>query len=359
VPSTKHVDNNGPMKPLKVIKHAYQFEYNGGKWGLDKSTENYLKICVQASTSPESKYICRLFDGLVANSWIYDKSHFTIMPYVTQFREKHGRDPTREQIRQRAYENKLSDYVLSLSLDWLKALEDERRAMMNIGEEVGLRAQTSHSPTRLIRQNEKKILDIVKSRKDKNMWPITHNRALAFAKDEELRRLRLFSSALVKHDEKTHPKTVKNKRGVYTCALCSVSNKREALSRYGCSLCSVSLCTSKKYGLDTTCFEAWHSVDDLKLEHNTRKQAAESSAKNPKHSGSKKRKAAEQIDAPQDIALESADPIAHPESTAKRQKTSDDAQEEKSNDEGEGGVRKLTFKSTTKKSGNGVSSEEV
>ena len=141
----KHVDNNGPMKPLKVIKHAYQSEYNGGKWGLDKSTENYLKICVQASTSLESKYICRLFDGLVANSWIYDKSHFTIMPYVTQFREKHGRDPTRrEQIRQRAYENKLSDYVLTLSLDWLKALEDERRAMMNIGEEVGLRAETSH-----------------------------------------------------------------------------------------------------------------------------------------------------------------------------------------------------------------------
>ena len=98
----KHVDNNGPMKPLKVIKHAYQSEYNGGKWGLDKSTENYLKICVQASTSLESKYICRLFDGLVANSWIYDKSHFTIMPYVTQFREKHGRDPTREQIRQKA-----------------------------------------------------------------------------------------------------------------------------------------------------------------------------------------------------------------------------------------------------------------
>ena len=313
-----HVQTKGAMKPLRLIKHYTQFDYNKGKWGLDKCTELANEVRLQGKYGCEQKYICRLIDGVLVNSWNYDKSTI-IKPWATEWNEKKGVNPTVQQIREKSHKHPLSRYVYNVSLDWLKALEVERAMMANIREEVALRAQTSHSPTRLVRMNEKKKLDMISKRKSKGHWPIPNNRALTFAKDEELNGLRKFKTAFLKHNRTSHPKTVTNKRGVHNCALCSIMG-RDSKSRVGCDLCCVSLCTSKKYGFELSCFDAWHTAQDLEAEYKIRTEAAASAAKNPKHSGKKRKKGDLNNRDAADIALESAEALCTPVQTPKVRK---------------------------------------
>ena len=43
----KHFKKNGPFMPLYLFKHSSQYKHNKGKWGLDKSTENSMKVELQ------------------------------------------------------------------------------------------------------------------------------------------------------------------------------------------------------------------------------------------------------------------------------------------------------------------------
>ena len=87
-----HVQTKGAMKPLRLIKHYTQFDYNKGKWGLDKCTELANEVRLQGKYGCEQKYICRLIDGVLVNSWIYDKSTI-IKPWATD-RLVNGSDPS-------------------------------------------------------------------------------------------------------------------------------------------------------------------------------------------------------------------------------------------------------------------------
>ena len=55
----RRVTEHGPLMLTSLFKQACQYEYNGGKWGLDKVTEHYLKVLIQSKTlSLEGKYVC-------------------------------------------------------------------------------------------------------------------------------------------------------------------------------------------------------------------------------------------------------------------------------------------------------------
>ena len=70
------VNSNGPFLPLGALKHASQWDYNKAKWGLDKCTENSLKIALSdVSLSLEAKYVIRMFDGVVANAWKFEQGY--------------------------------------------------------------------------------------------------------------------------------------------------------------------------------------------------------------------------------------------------------------------------------------------
>ena len=70
----EYVDANGPLMPIGNLKLSINFDYNKGKWGLDMCTDNYHKVCFGAvSMLLKSKYILRLFDGVVANAWKFEQ----------------------------------------------------------------------------------------------------------------------------------------------------------------------------------------------------------------------------------------------------------------------------------------------
>ena len=93
----------GPFHPLKLFKHSTQFEYNIGKWGLDKSTKHCKKVQLHTRKMGfEGKYVKRMFDGAaVVNSWQCKRAR-VVSQYIRDFKSDHmnnGASPTEEQIR--------------------------------------------------------------------------------------------------------------------------------------------------------------------------------------------------------------------------------------------------------------------
>lgn len=78
----------------------------------------------------KSKYVMLLLDSVVGNGWKSEQACTIIKPWYEAFKEKHdGARPSNKQIRAKAKELTLEDYVFNLSIDWLKSLEQERIAL--------------------------------------------------------------------------------------------------------------------------------------------------------------------------------------------------------------------------------------
>ena len=83
------------------------------------------------------------------------------------------------------------------------------------------------------------------------------------ATDPLLNKLRLVSNLpVLQHALTVIMKTVSNKTGLLNCALCSRGKLARQVRSY-CVVCKVALCNKKYDGFDTSCFDAWHSVDNL------------------------------------------------------------------------------------------------
>ena len=108
----RRVKDDGPFDPLGALKHVSQLDYNKGKWGLDKCTENYHKISFTAvNLSLETKYVIRMFDGVVGNIWKFIQGRKHVRPLV-ELRKRRGQpSPTTTQIRTISHKLPLKDFV--------------------------------------------------------------------------------------------------------------------------------------------------------------------------------------------------------------------------------------------------------
>ena len=230
-----------PFHPLKLFKDLTQFEYNTGKWGLDKFTEYCKKVQVHTKrVGFEGKYVKRMFDSAaMVNSW-----QCTRVRVVTQYINEHKSDPrnngaslTEEQIHQKAYGVSLDDFVFDVSCEWLSNLEVEyvHNQHFNVsGQDIRslLQGSTRHvriRGTRPVSAMEQQILDTINQRKNEQKWPVSTNKAKVFTKQPELKQIRLSNDAMMtmKHGKKPFPATPTNryKKGCAVCSkICHVSS---------------------------------------------------------------------------------------------------------------------------------------
>ena len=82
-----------------------------------------------------------------------------------------------------------------------------------------------------------------------------------------------YKSNLITHSCQNHAITEKCRSGKKTCNLCSTGVKSGRMVRTFCSRCGVTLCTKLQAGFTTSCFNAWHTVDDLVGESKRRSEA--------------------------------------------------------------------------------------
>ena len=270
-----------PFMPVGALKLCLNYDYNKGKWGLDKCTENYLKICFNSvSLTLESKYVLRLVDGVMANVWKCEQGRTLMKSYVQKYKEDHDGDiPTAKQIRSKAKELSLEDCTYKLSLQWLQKLEAERVALAYAHDRELQRqrlSQNVESESNLIRRQDTELLGAIEQRERKSEWPIRYNKVKSFYEDEKLNKLRRYKSNVITHTDLQYDKTVTHKNGKKTCAMCSVGKSGRMVRQY-CSTCKVALC--KRVHKDgsgmtlTSCWDAWHTCDDLVAESKQRSQA--------------------------------------------------------------------------------------
>lgn len=144
------------------------------------------------------------------------------------------------------------------------------------GARVVHQANRAATGTNMVRAAEADILEAIERRRREGAWPVKYKCADAFGTAPELNRLRLFSSKFVKHELKRYPlprdggPCNKGKR----CVLCSSTPNGEKKTRDYCGLCEAPLCKKVRPGNDVSCFEAWHSVADLRGERQRRMEAS-------------------------------------------------------------------------------------
>ena len=117
---------------------------------------------------------------------------------------------------------------------------------------------------------------IIEGEKKNLKWPPSRNGATLFETDDQMKKVCLFSNRLVVHCAKLNKKDSTNKGGRKNCSMCSRYSS-DVGTRHHCSICLVSLCCNKKPGFELSCFDEWHTTQDLIAEWKLRKESVESS----------------------------------------------------------------------------------
>ena len=144
----------------------------------------------------------------------------------------------------------LQDFCDTLSINWLKTL------MVETMEPASERIPVSNEQTRQVAEFQEYL--------ERNPLP-KRNRVNIWSKTDMLQKLRLYS--VMKY-------TPIPSQQLY-CVLCMVNSFTKRECNYSCSICNITLCIKLFPGVQKTCFEAWHTMKDLKREHRKRKQLLE------------------------------------------------------------------------------------
>lgn len=243
--------HHGPMLPLNLFKQSVQFVYNKGKGGLDKATELEERIRPRLNVSFESKYIVRLINAIVVNLWRVHQA-FEIRPIITES------ELSVKRIRCRLYEMPIQDFAYELGTSLLIVLFMETATTKSIPTNDGLIPSDQHN---------QEMLGIISNMKSRNNLPLKRNTVRQFDY-EPLKKLRLYQSSIINHalvsnkdGSNNTPKCIRRR-----CALCSsTTNKRD--TSYQCTICCVPLCmTVINSGDSKSCFEKWHTLQELRRE---------------------------------------------------------------------------------------------
>ena len=105
-----------PSVPLKLFKNAHQLNYNKGKGGLDKATEQEALLRVRSKLSFESKYVVRMINAILVNTW----RSFIAMKFRDWCHGKNEDDLSVTKIRKFTQKFPLIDFTANLSESFLK-----------------------------------------------------------------------------------------------------------------------------------------------------------------------------------------------------------------------------------------------
>ena len=108
-----------PTFPIKVYKHAEQFLYKKGKPGLDKNTELSERLRLTGNLKFEVKYLLRLFDALLINTWRCIQAHNVVSTFS---RRGIGELPNIAALRRQFRDMTIYDFAFDFALKYLKEL---------------------------------------------------------------------------------------------------------------------------------------------------------------------------------------------------------------------------------------------
>ena len=250
-----------PSRPLKLFKSSYQFLYNKGKGGLDKSTEQEGIIRAKTKTCFETKYIIRLINAIVINSWRVSQGMALRETLVNE-----NGNLSIIQIRRKMYQMPLADYTARIAEQLLQKLAIEKVSILPSP------TQPTNNDQSIVHETEAEISASIGALELAGKWPVVRYKIRAFS-EGPLNKLRLFRSGNICHE--VHSFAKKNGRKCRSiCVLCFVKGQVRRDSCFYCSVCKVALCITpfQNGSTDNTCFKKWHTAKDLKREHSRRQQ---------------------------------------------------------------------------------------
>lgn len=261
-----------PMHPVSVYKHASQFKYNRGKWGLDKNTEMCQQFKLSMTMSFEPKYVHRILRGVIATLWRCEQATTIVKPYILQYRAEHeGKNPSATQIRSAAKALPITDFVRQFGFDSIAHLQTiGTRAQLQItaffrpvGAQAPIVAAARAAVAAAVNAGDVQVSQIIAQCQRARKWPVKYKKMEKFSVPP-LATLRLHSSERYKHKPEAIPQDpAVNKEGRQSCALCNKSSKMRRNARFRCSDCLVPLCTNVHSGEEASHFAMWHNQADL------------------------------------------------------------------------------------------------
>ncbi|KAG7366753.1 hypothetical protein IV203_029423 [Nitzschia inconspicua] len=227
-------------QPLLLYKHSVQHRHNKQKPGLDMNTELSDRVAFNSKGSFESKYVFRMLDAILVNSWRAHQAVFDAAPWMATVAEP----PTLAQVRRKLHgAETIEDYVWytsTASLTELASLKKSNLAIPNIRDD---------SPAGAV------FIQEFQKYKENNVWPMRWGALEKFIKDPFLKRLRT-ANFLDANTNRDVPEASRlHGRGV------------SSNSSFMCTICMVCLC-KKKIGGSTakSCYEVRHERKNLALE---------------------------------------------------------------------------------------------
>ena len=109
-------------------------------------------------------------------------------------------------------------------------------------------------------QEDAAIAWTIESRVEEGTWHPNNQRRVQVFDQEELKRVRLYSSNCYLHSKLKYS-TRK------ACLLCYIDNSQKRKSSISCRVCKILLCTTHIRTATLICFELWHSRHDPKAVH--------------------------------------------------------------------------------------------
>jgi hypothetical protein len=255
----------GPTEPVKLYKYADQYLYNKGKPGVDKNTELTERLRHSTKLSFETKYILRIFDAILINSW-------RVIQAIEMLNDFNQDDDQRaSHLRRRLRDLTIDDFTLDFSINYLRELRVRTSSVDNADLPIVIRGNAVDDLQQIYSRTDQDVLRRFSEYKARTrVWPKKREPVGYFAKPGILKDIRLYKSRGVEHKLERAPVTARNPRGRHQCRLCFVGKtaggRFERNSIYLCSICEVPLCTTPfdrtLFG-SKSCFQRWHEAKDL------------------------------------------------------------------------------------------------
>ncbi|KAG7351173.1 hypothetical protein IV203_010533 [Nitzschia inconspicua] len=176
-----------PTPPLLLYKHSAQYRYNKAKPGLDMNTEISANVGCAARCGFEGKYVFRMLDAVMVNTWRAYQAVTDIAPWLATL----DSTPSLKQLRNNLYrKGSIRQFVFDTSYESLRLIAIQKtiirppffppaNTQRTLGETFFLHQYTSYCR--------------------KNSWPIKRNARERFVEDPFLQKLRLRSFVGFEH----------------------------------------------------------------------------------------------------------------------------------------------------------------
>ena len=231
---------------------ASQGSYNGRKPGLDKNTEMALLISlINSKLCFESKYVLRMIDAVVCNTWRAHQAVHVALPFIEK-EEGNSRTAEIGKVRKKLNNSgmTLQDFTYKLAIKILVNISYKRFYNPTA---AGIQGTVPESLS--VAPDDLLIFGDIDALKRNKKFPVNRDRCKRFCIESKLDKLRTYKSVNICHN-------IDDADGSPTCALCCDSKtKRQRSTQRLCGTCKVPLCVSPIPGSNFICFHEWHTAE--------------------------------------------------------------------------------------------------